>query len=230
MIHSPTGSSPSLSVQFCNQRFLGQAPLTLLRPNNSRDGQLVDAGVSSGSDHDDGSADVDCGVDGSTSISIVRIEGSMMSSKLLATVVMGVSIANRDLDQDRVQEQASARSRSGPVDAAAATLEATGPRPPGRLHLQVPLPLLPHTLGLANPSQMSSLRSQVRFSRLPPLGQRHKGLSREQSLAQVAAGNQQEKMVHFPAWTVETGQWGGRALGVPEALAEGTDPILSLTP
>jgi hypothetical protein len=64
---------------------------------------------------------------------------------------------------------------------------------------------------------------------MTPLGQCCKRLSREQSLARVAAENQQEKMVPFPAWTVDTGQWGGRTLGVPEALAVGTDPILNLT-
>ena len=47
--------------------------------------------------------------------------------------------------------------------------------------------------------------------------QRHRKLSREQSLAQVAAENQHAKSESFQAWTVETGQWGGRVLGAPEA-------------
>ncbi len=47
----------------------------------------------------------------------------------------------------------------------------------------------------------------------------------------MAIENQREKIaVPFLAWTVETGQWGGRAPGTPEALAEESDPTSNITP
>jgi hypothetical protein len=143
---------------------------------------------------------------------------------------MGVSIADRDLDRGRarVLEQASTDCRSGPVDAKAEALvlEAPGPRPQGRLW--PPLPRLPQTMPCQ--SQLDCLaEGPDLIPSAGPLAQRRKIYSREQSLAQVAAHNQQQKMVPF-----QPGQWkpvsGGRALGVPEALAEDNDPVLNMTP
>ena len=40
----------------------------------------------------------------------------------------------------------------------------------------------------------------------------------------MAIENQREKQVPFRAWTVETGQWGGRVSHTPGALAEDSEP------
>ena len=57
-----------------------------------------------------------------------------------------------------------------------------------------------------------------------PRKRRHKKLSRAQSLVQVAIENQREKQVPFWAWSVETGQWGGRVSHTLGALAEDSEP------
>jgi hypothetical protein len=105
---------------YCNQRFLGQAPLTLLSPYNGGCVRSDDAGVSSCSD--DCGAGVDCGEDNRTSNSTSRVVGSTGSS----------SCGVRGVDSclglgSGVSESAgeSVLRRSGLVEAETVALEAT---------------------------------------------------------------------------------------------------------
>ena len=52
-----------------------------------------------------------------------------------------------------------------------------------------------------------------------PRDQQHRKLSREQSQTQVANENQRVENESFQAWSVETGQWGGRVTDVPVATS-----------
>ena len=180
--------------------------------------------MSSGSD--DGNADVGCGVDDSTRNSIVSINGSMRSNNsgdggvvresgpgLGSGSSAGVGFSRPQKRTRRCTSSSTGHHRAS----------ASGPLVPP----PAPVP------SCTRPCQSQPDRLNEEPDPVPsmaPLGQCCKRFSREQSLARVAAENQQEKMVPFPAWTVDTGQWGGRTLGVPEALAVGTDPILNLTP
>ena len=123
-------------------------------------------------------------------------------------------------------EKASSGCRSGLVEAETVALEATWSRSRGSVRPPLDtMPCLSQSDGLGHLAEGGGLIPSA-----APLAQRRKKVSQEQILAQVAAENQQEKMVPFPAWTAETGQRGGRVLGVSETLAEDTDINLNLTP
>jgi hypothetical protein len=77
-------------------------------------------------------------------------------------------------------------------------------------------PVLDHLQAPSSQSQSEGLELTLSQSSRE---RRHKKLSRAQSLVQVALENQREKIVPLRAWTVDTGQWGGRIPDTPGAWA-----------
>ena len=124
------------------------------------------------------------------------------------------------------ETQCSARTYSAtphptPHGGVASSLEQTTRRTASRVSVSVDLPILTSTS--SEPSQhhddgeLQAGMSCSTFSECPR-GQQHRKRSREQSLSQVAAENQHGEHEPFQAWSVETGQWGGRVMEAPATV------------